>query len=133
MSKFKVGDRVEIVALPDTNHKLGDIGIIKKHDGSDYIPWEVEVAGKHEGFYESDELKLMEKTMDNLQVGDILVDKWGNEHEVFFVNEKIVIINDGAPDKDTETYIRSHLEQEGYSLKTEEVSKLVGKTVKIVK
>lgn len=156
--KFKVSDRVEVVkANEHKNHYdqfIGQTSQIESIDmyGGEY-PYKLsfnDVQGVPGSYWSENELKLAEKTMstndakhsmDNLQVGDILVDKF-SEYTVVAILENTIFFLINSDGVASEPYSLKEL-KESYTLKDAEpaikemtvadVEKLVGSKVKIVK
>ncbi len=144
MSNFKVGDFCLVVGnqcdLKGQKVKVTSVsnsGMVafERLDGKDSCS--DSAVGPGEGH----ELKLLEKTLDTLETGDILIDRGGTEKEVLAVLNGVVIVDDGDEDECTEVLITSRLE--GYTIKGEtqevkemtvaEISEALGHDVKVVK
>lgn len=59
MNKFKVGDRVRVVANPCLRHSVGDEGIITRDYRFSKYRYTVDVVGRATGGYETNELELI--------------------------------------------------------------------------
>lgn len=147
---YKVGDRVKIVKRkPDNkfggcdwdkpNGDVGRTGVITEI-GITNKPYEVYDGDDYLGWFNDEEITLMEGTMENLKKGDVLVDVVGDDYTVGAVLEDIIFLIDR--DGNTYTfYTTKELKNKGYKLKTDspteltaaEVSKRLGYDVKIVK
>lgn len=83
--KFKIGDRVRLTRNCDGDKK-GDTGILTSKDGK---CWYIEGM---ETFHSEDHLELAAPSWDNLQVGDVVVDKT-NEAMVLAVLGNVFLIS----------------------------------------
>lgn len=138
MTQFKVGDRVRVFANPYKTwvteiSDIDEFGRIKFKNWYDGRPGAV--FWQEGSFYS---VTLMEKTMDNLQVGDVLVDYDNDEVKVLAVLGDLYGVS-GYNDFESFGYWRTKSDLNGYNIKidveeltVEEVSKRLGKTVKIV-
>ena len=141
--KFKLGDRVKIIADEyDTDN--GKIVEITKID-DDYIgryQYKVEGEGLKDWFCDS-ELELFPHTIDNLEVGDVLVREDGNEQTVLGICDKVYFLSQiNKPEKVTVFICTIEEIKEMFTLKSSEeveeltiaeISKRLGKTIKVVK
>lgn len=143
--KFKVGDRVKIISSTVSNGKPyspgnGDIGKITtiseiKGDKIRFTDENILFAYEHD-------LQLMEKTMDNLQYGDVLVnDDYESDIIVQGTMGEIVFYVD-SDDHESSLYSVTELKERGWKLKSSEhleltvaevAEKLGVDSVKIVK
>jgi len=142
--ELKVGDRVELIntEFPHTIFvSMGSIGtVIGVHRDKSY---EVKF---NEGFSQTcgpSQLKITERTLDTLQEGDVVVDCDGDERTVLGMCGRVYLMSgyDG-PDYFNDGYTAEQLKEHDYKIKgaeeeveeltIEEISKRLGKTVKIV-
>lgn len=147
MSKFKVGDRVIVERdLYESGEYYGAFdgveGTIYRIRG-EVVELQDVVGNGFTGSYYSlniKGLKLKEKTMDNLQIGDTVVKNTGWGEESFTVEAKLGRIYVGVDEGDMAVlFTAKELEEQEFELPSDvlevtvaEVSKKFGKTVKIV-
>lgn len=139
MSEFKVGD---VVTIPTDciDHDYNTVGdVVRIDEDGDFI---VSPRGHPNKECYGHDYKLISRgrTMDNLEVGDVLIQD-DCEYTVQAVIDRLVFLSEyDDPEVSGGHYTVSEL-KEGFKLKTEEtvkemtvqeVSELVGKTVKIV-
>lgn len=117
--RYKVGDRVRIVKCKATIGRefVGDICTITRAEALSptQIPYLVD---ENEFAWEEDELEPYEKTLDNLECGDVVVDSDGDERTVLGVCGKVVFLS-YSDDQEDYCYTRSvhQLREYGYKLK----------------
>lgn len=144
MIKFRVGDRVRVIG----NHlfsgnRWGEQALVGKEGtitdiiiGESYpYPYSVVTdSGIEESFIESD-LELLEKTLDNLKHGDVLIDNEGGEHTVIDVLQHSCLVKSSGeelPYWRTISYLKEigvKVKQSGNALVTvtlEEIAELKG-------
>lgn len=118
--KFKPGDKVKRISFRGGFcHFMKEDGptTVKSVIDGNLISIDSEGNGCRYG-HPADQYELIkEKTMENLQVGDILLNQNDTECEVFAVLGKVVIVNDGDDDKYTATYIIEELINDGWQVK----------------
>ena len=114
MAKFKIGDQVRVIK----EHDYFEIGEILTVDEDDFPPRCIsEKTGKRWAVSEN-KLELVEKTLDTLEVGDVLVDKDGSECQVLGVCGRVIFLslfNDF--DMAGDYYTKEELKSRGYKLK----------------
>jgi len=113
--KFKIGDRVKVVNDGDANY--GKMGTITEK-GYCY-DWRVDFDN-YDGLNDENDLELVPKTLDNLEVGDILTTEVGNKRKVLGICGKVVFlsyINDFEAFGDGSTL--KQIKDFGYKLKEE--------------
>lgn len=121
MSKFKVGDKVIYKgkkAVVNYTYNGYDWGIeIEFEDGEVCLVGNTEVR--------QGEVKLYKKSLDNLEVGDVLV-RNGQERAVLAVVDKLVALSYwDMPDEHYEWYTVAELRKSGMKLKdSEEITEL---------
>ncbi len=122
MSKFKVGDRVRVVAHTRITYhsKIGITGIVKKIQNSTETNYPITVVrdtdNENEDFNEKD-LELAEKTLEDLEVGDTLVDEDGDEVKILGIKKSYILSAWGNCDEDDEWTIKE-LQQNGFKFKS---------------
>lgn len=151
--KFKVGDKVKIVASTyqtgevhgPTQHTVGKIGTIKRADEVSQYPYLVEFEDVDNAMYIESNLKLVNKSIYDLQTGDVVIDDDGDRRRVAGVAGDVVFLypdDTKKYDMELDNYSKIYLDENGYRIVTEEettemtvaeVEALVGKKVKIVK
>lgn len=86
--KFKIGDRVKVIYKGDVNY--GKIGTITEK-GYCY-DWRVDFDN-YDGLNDENDLELVPKTLDNLEVGDILTTEVGNKRKVLGICGEVVFLS----------------------------------------
>lgn len=144
--KFKKGQKVKVIS-DEIESMIGKICEIKHVDSDGNIP--VYTPDKSNWFFfnESDlEPVPEEKTWDTLQVNDVLIDDRGDEKTVVGVCGRVIFYS-RYYDKDATSYFKTKetLIKDGWKIKQDtpteevvemtvaEISKALGKTVKVVK
>ncbi|WP_064256347.1 hypothetical protein [Rhodococcus sp. HS-D2] len=120
MRRYKVGDKVRVIATHGCRAgKKGEVLTINSVGG--YLPGDRELRFEESrGYcYESgDHLELCEKTLDNLVVGDILIDDDGDECKVIDVLPNSVLLSDHRNhDQAFSFYSIAELEADGWTVK----------------
>lgn len=144
MQEFKVGDRVRYVGVYGSAPR-GSRGTIVDIWDNDFNVVDFDVIGQRRGILdESLQLITKENMLDNLKVGDILVDEDGDEAMVLEVGAsgKTVLLSAlDMFDKADEWETITELKRDGWKLKdtsdieeltVEEISKRLGRTIKVV-
>lgn len=123
MTQFKRGDRVKVIG---EGRHVGKTGVIQNSDegfsGNHREVLDVRFDGNGGAGLFNYKLELIkENTMDNLQPGDIIIDKVGNELEVKLANSEYVLTID-IYDKsnDVSAHTVNHLKILGYTIKSDE-------------
>jgi hypothetical protein len=129
MNKYKVGDKVKVTknncrfSVPE-NSMVGKFGVIQFIDEDELYPYEVR-TNNAVGWFEDDELEPLTKTLDNLEVGDMLVDEDGEERQVIGVCGKAIFISMHGCFNEALNIIYSpeKLKNEGYTFKSSDNKK----------
>lgn len=111
---MKIGDKVKVIKI-DTIF-CGQIGtIIEKGNIYD---WKVDFGYDYNYFYEED-LELVSKTLDNLEVGDILVDKDRDEKKVLGICGEVYFLSyENNFDSFGDMYTLKEIKKLGFKLKS---------------
>lgn len=145
--EFKIGDRVELVDYSDKGwygeydtpeSRLGVVTLVREDNCVD-----VTSDDGYSLHWRMKDIKKLEKTMEDLQAGDIILDCDGDEIKILARVEGLVALSHySEKDRFEEWKSVAQLSGDGYKLKVEEevkemtvaeVEALVGKKVKIVK
>lgn len=116
MSKFKVGDKIRMKEDCDFGKaKWGEMYLVMKDEGGDYYinsPEECNCQEKWE--------LVTPKTLENIEFGDVVVDKDGYERKVLGRLNSLVFLSD-VNDFDCAdvTYTVEELKKRGFTLKQE--------------
>lgn len=123
MNKFKVGDRVKITKEQHStcNLQKGDVGVIADINTNN-APYVYRVKGlKNWACMGEDDMQLRNKSLDNLEVGDVLVDCARYERTVLAIVGKLVALSQGnRPETHYEWYTVAELKETSYKLKDSE-------------
>lgn len=148
MSKFKKGDRVRVIDRRSPNY--GCVLTIKdwsfgtlNFDTSGYpIEGSSILKNPQKNVFQEHQLERMEKTMDNLEIGDILVRDgrdYGRRVIGLLEDGKVVVTRD-TDDEDVAANTLEDIRHECWKLQTEvkemtvaDIAKALGHEVKIVK
>jgi hypothetical protein len=134
MNKFKVGDVVKAISesgepynWTSTDHKW--VGKVTDVHGTgnfraQTISSEInsDIGGSY-GSLNPEHFALVKKELEDVEVGDILVDDEGGEHFVMGVAGKMVWLSEHGVEgyaSDTECYAMLELKDEGYTFKDQE-------------
>jgi hypothetical protein len=142
MSKFEIGQTLRRID-PEGGAEWLEVGAtIKVAATNKYGVWFARANYPSQNFLNDERFELVEKTMQDLQKGDVLLDNDGNKVTVLGRLEDLVFVsNGGLPTITGGWYLVDELPGEGYTLPEDEVKemtvaeveKLVGSKVKIVK
>ena len=127
MPKFKEGDVVEVIE-EDIDFRVGEmLTVLNENDEDDFIR-ALSLNGTIE-MIDANKVKLMSKrmkNMDNLEVGDVLVNKAGHEKTVLAVLESLVGLSfRDEPVYFEDWYTTEYLTTQGYTVKgTEETTEM---------
>jgi hypothetical protein len=132
MNKFKIGDVVKAIDnnYTFTNKALGWTGKVTKvrEDGyfyADTISSEIKSdVGVSYGFLSPEHFALVKKELEDVEVGDILVDDEGKDRYVMAVNGRLVDLADYGYEADdssqTMYYTMLELKKKGFTFKDQE-------------
>lgn len=150
--KYKVGDKVRVVSLPEDNNpdmekmvgKLCEVYAVLSENKYDYIIYQGDK--KNSWFFNKENLEPVETTLYDLEVGDVVIDEYGNEKTALEVFTQSCLLS-GYIHKDRigAWCTLKELEEKGYIIKgtpetkppvkmtVAEVAEKLGHEVEIVK
>jgi hypothetical protein len=117
--KFKAGDRVRVHSnryegIPATR----GAGTICRESSAYGGRWEINLDDGQQLGYRVDEIELLEKTLDNLEVDDVLVNEDGNEKTILGVCGKVYLTSAYKnPNSAGSMYTVQELKDAGYTIK----------------
>jgi hypothetical protein len=132
MNKFKVGDVVKAIAnrYIYTNEVYKWVGIVRYINNEGNLTLETTSCsgGSRVGEIYTDrdpeQFALVKKELEDVEVGDILVDEYGKEHFVMGVAGKMVWLSDDESEadhaSDTNLYAMLELKRNGFTFKDQE-------------
>ncbi len=143
MSKFKVGDKVEVTEI--NNSMKGKIGVIIDSEYEPFYPYYLEFSEGAKQQYDEQCLKLATPTLEDMPEGTIIDVTEGDEKKVLgIINPELCVLSvTNCFDESDQPYTIEEIKKKGWKIKdqpepTEEVTmeqvcELFGKDVKIKK
>ena len=124
MAKYKVGQQVKIISDHNYNgtqtinqSAVGKIGTVEKNDYSRSYPYSISFNDSSSSIFFESDLAPVVKTLETLEVGDVVLDEDKDERTVLVVLPNLYGLSYGNDPKGFSSWHTLHELQEEYTLK----------------